>query len=501
MTTKVEEKSRLNDRDFINKSFDKNKEKNKKRQKSRERYRINKRNKSNDYKDKEKVKIFFAKQKNASKSQQNSDIENYHHFENVEYFNSNQKKSNFENAYVNISMILNVLCRTCKSSFSFNNAFHSHLRRNKNCAFRLKFINISNDESDLTKISSDQSIYLQSFKDNKTIISIIQFKVDFNQDIDTEYEFKSWQFVTTELSLNLNAISTSDCVNSKTEITLSDIDFFKKQTKNLVFIRIMIISITIRGLETNKHITDRYAMISMYFKEKDKQGNEIRAVITRKIHLINDLKANILLENDVLDSELFDIFMSKSTAYIESCDVTISILITNQRSFKTKSVHSTKIKIIASNSEQLIFIHKIFASDRNYLFESSQTANVSVYAHMLDNDINSILIRNNCDRSIKISRNFKLSMLSESYYINAFQIDTNMSELALKTFKFEHKISWFKKIFVVVTAYAANISQKSNDFHQIETLLINDIIIHNFSFQAVKVFINLLNEYHIIWTD
>ena len=265
----------------------------------------------------------------------------------------------------------------------------------------------------------------------------------------------------------------------------------------------MIISITIRELDANKHITDRYAMISMYFKEKDKQDNDVRTVIIKKVHLMNDLKVNILIENEILDSELFDIFMSKSTTYIESCDVTISILITNQRSFKTKSVHSTRIKIIASNSEQLILIHKIFAFDRNYLFESSQTANVSVYAHMLDNDINSILIRNNCDKSIKIPRNFKLNMLSESYYINVFQIDANMFELALKTFKFEHKTSWFKKIFVVATAYAANvfnITQKSS-FHQIEISLINDIIIHNSSFQAVKIFIDLLNEYHDIWTD
>lgn len=81
-------------------------------------------------------------------------------------------------------------------------------------------------------------------------------------------------------------------------------------------------------------------------------------MITRKIHLIEDFKINILLENNVLESELFDIFMSLEIAYIESCDVTISIKIFSQRTFQSKLIHFTKFKTISLYFERLISIHK-----------------------------------------------------------------------------------------------------------------------------------------------
>ena len=187
MTTKVENKSRSNDRDFINKSFDKNKEKNKERRKSRKRFKIDSKwqNKSNDYKNKEKVKIFFAKQKNTSESQQNNDLKNYHHSENFEYFNSNHdenQKLYFENVYANIAMTFNVSCRICNENFTFNNAFHKHLRHDCHSKFNIEF--------KLEKISSERFVYLQNV--NRTVsFSIIQSKIDLNQNIDIEYEFKN----------------------------------------------------------------------------------------------------------------------------------------------------------------------------------------------------------------------------------------------------------------------------------------------------------------------
>lgn len=91
----------------------------------------------------------------------------------------------------------------------------------------------------------------------------------------------------------------------------------------------MTTSITVRDFETSKHLTDRYAIISIYFKNKNKFDKNVRIMIIKEIHLINDLKINILLENYILNSKLFDISMLTATAYIENCNVTISIKIIN----------------------------------------------------------------------------------------------------------------------------------------------------------------------------
>lgn len=94
---------------------------------------------------------------------------------------------------------------------------------------------------------------------------------------------------------------------------------------NRISIRIMTTFITIRDFKTNKHLIDQYAIISMYFKNKDNLDKEIRIMIIKKIHLINNLKINILLKNDILSSKLIDISMLTTTIYIESCNMTISI--------------------------------------------------------------------------------------------------------------------------------------------------------------------------------
>lgn len=134
------------------------------------------------------------------------------------------------------------------------------------------------------------------------------------------------------MNLFENAISTSEYVNLKVDKTLTNIKFVKTQTKNRIYVRIMTTFIINRDLETNKHSTDQYAILSI-FKKKDKLDNDLSTMIIKEVHLINDLKVNILLENNILSFEVFDISISTNTTNIESCDVTISIKIINQRSF------------------------------------------------------------------------------------------------------------------------------------------------------------------------
>lgn len=99
---------------------------------------------------------------------------------------------------------------------------------------------------------------------------------------------------------------------------------------------------------------------------------------------MNELKTNILIDNDILNSELFDISMFNSTAYIESCEIIVSIIITINRIIQIKFIHFTKISLISSYFERLIFMYRIFVLDRDYLFESIDLTNFFIYAHMIN---------------------------------------------------------------------------------------------------------------------
>ena len=112
--------------------------------------------------------------------------------------------------------------------------------------------------------------------------------------------------------------------------------------------------------------------------------------------------------------------MFKSTIYIENCEVIIFIMITINRIIQTKFMHFTKVNLISSYFEKWIFIHRIFVSDCDHLFESIDLINFFIYAHLINIQTNFILIRNNCDKTFKIFRNFKLDKIIKSEYINAF---------------------------------------------------------------------------------
>lgn len=172
----------------------------------------------------------------------------------------------------------------------------------------------------------------------------------------------------------------------------------------------------------------------MYFNEKNASDDTMRAMITREVHLINEFKVNILIDNNILNSKLFDISMSNKTRHTESCDIIISIIIVNH-CFQLKLIHSVKINLISLHSGKLIFIHKISVQNRDYFFESVNLVNIFIYAYLINIKINFILIRNDDNKVLRIFRNFKLNKIIEFEYVNAFQIDAIIADLTMRVLK------------------------------------------------------------------
>ena len=218
-------------------------------------------------------------------------------------------------------------------------------------------------------------------------------------------------------------------------------------------------------------------------------------MIIREIHLMNELKINILIDNDIFDSKLFDISMFNKSTYIKNCEITISITIASHR-YQTKLIHCIKIELISAHTEKLISIHKIFLANQNYFFESANSINFFIYAHLIDIKTNFILIRNDNNKAFRILKNFKLSKIVESEYVNAFQVDTTVSEFAIKSSKSDHQSIWFNKMLAAI-ANAHTIIV----FDSTETILFNEITVHISSIQTINAFTNLINNYSTIWTD
>ena len=210
-------------------------------------------------------------------------------------------------------------------------------------------------------------------------------------------------------------------------------------------------------------------------------------------------------------------------------------------------------------------MHYITVSfDRDYLFESNEF-NLSFYAHLINFNFKHIVVRNENNHAIHISRNCRVDHMIEINFINVFQIhvdDVNqIVDLILRRSIQTHKINWFKKIiaaiyvainmivdivettFIIVASTSKvfhnfTLSQReifiqlnvqfssicysdfqslifANDTSKISNLssnlkfekfvakiiFENDVIIHRFNKNAVKTFTDLIIEYLDLWKN
>ena len=156
---------------------------------------------------------------------------------------------------------------------------------------------------------------------------------------------------------------------------------------------------------------------------------------------MNNLKANMLIDNDIIDSEQFIIDMKIKQITIENIDVSISIEVRSAKTSLQRLIHLKKIVIISSHIEMTISVHNVNLSvSRDFLFES-ENSKLVMYVHLIDVSTTAILIRNDKNISIKISRNYRLDRVSELDFSNVFHIDNSndVRHLAIKKSKTSHR--------------------------------------------------------------
>ena len=82
-----------------------------------------------------------------------------------------------------------------------------------------------------------------------------------------------------------------------------------------------------------------------------------------------------------------------------------------------------------------IFISLSLSNDRNYLFEFIKQFNVIFFAHIMNNRIITVLIKNDFDYQIEIFRKFKLEIIIKLDYENCFEINLNHEYASTNSFK------------------------------------------------------------------
>lgn len=249
--------------------------------------------------------------------------------------------------------------------------------------------------------ASKESVFIKA-KTEK----VIKSSANSASEVDIGHAFRQYHYAITKIMLMLKMNPESGCLDSGCSVTLMDRAYLARAHPGLT-IRSMVSPITVRGLGANRHQTSKYVITSLYFP-----GEDIIAMTSpRKIHIVDDLKANILVEMDVMMPEQIDVLASQSKASINSCQMSVSIEVrTRGGRAVTHPMHVKKSITIASHSQIQILMHHISLSDRVFFFESEEI-DLTLYAHLVDSFITAILASNNSNQAIKMSRNLRLGTI------------------------------------------------------------------------------------------
>ena len=138
----------------------------------------------------------------------------------------------------------------------------------------------------------------------------------------------------------------------------------------------------------------------MIFTEKNDKKNDVRVMFRREIHIMNNLKINILMKNEIMNFKRIFIDFGKNTTRINNCSVIVFIEIHTFNKIVFKSIHLRKRTTIFLRSKISISMHHFNVLNRDFLFEFDEILYITVYVHIINIIINAMILRNNFNKSI-----------------------------------------------------------------------------------------------------
>ena len=246
------------------------------------------------------------------------------------------------------------------------------------------------------------------------------------------------------------------CFDIDAESFFDDRKFIAKQISNYVdrIVRkpkvLKINDIEFTTITINECISIDFSVSS---KVNDKS---VTTCFIRYVYLMNDLKINILLDNDILKSKNIVFHVKKEKLTINSCeDFFASLNVITKNDVRVKRTIRAQVNVT-------IFAHSCFVisiklrefklSNRDMLFNSNHIKRFDkkneVFVHLVNFNFFFVQTRNTIDQSIVITRSERLNTLNKCEENGCYLADSKVRHLTVEL--------WIKKTLKLnVTALAA----------------------------------------------
>ena len=360
-------------------------------------------------------------------------------------------------------------CSHCNSIFVSRNQLFKHLRNacwfsdtSEHVDHAISVIKLSSivliSQRNSNAKTSHEKIYELSHVFSSVNRRVIQFIVR-SDETNSDYAFREYQYDQVTVRLDNNIESIKICIDIDCSVIMIDRKFLTQLLSN-VFVQKLASSIFMRDVSDKIVKSDEFMLVSMTFDEVLKSKHAIIDVIEVEMHLIDDFAINMLLANDVIYSQDIKIDFEKRRLTIIKCEsLRVSIEVLNRiTSHIKRTIRFRQTYILQSDdfTKILVTYHDSLSDDRDFLFEFHCQYDLEydddVYAHIVNNNLFKMLVRNVTSQSITLAKRARLDMSTEYNQTECYLI---MSEKSYKTVNdWMNERSWKKQLIVSFVTFA-----------------------------------------------
>ena len=324
--------------------------------------------------------------------------------------------------------------RKCKTGFKSNNLLHAHLKA-KACPRK------ENRDKELSAIKEQPAMEPKAPPEltatKPEVLPALHSKLVISSSTPTMsngMSFRSWCYLTGRLALSLEGARDTGCLDTGCPITIIDRIFLRDRLSDYQ-VKTHDSPITLRGIGPNFHSTDEWTTISFYMDGTTNKGNPATIKITRDFHIVDNLKANVLIGMDVLCPEKAIIDLPAGRIHFGSCEnVAVPVECTPRDNVRVRRiVRADSAQEIPPRSTAPVAIRVKGNSplpDRDFFFEPHLEG---VYAHFMDSKVDFVNVRNDKEVPLRISRRQRIGTILEYEAGESYPVEVDNHSLAAKS--------------------------------------------------------------------
>lgn len=328
--------------------------------------------------------------------------------------------------------------------------------------------------------------------------------------------FKSWRYSTVKASIGKPDSLHDICADSGCGASLVDREFLAREVPDFAKrVKQIADPVKVKGIGGSQLETKDYLPIEFQLPGTLPSGSPAVACFTRHAFIVDSLRAQVLLGNNILGPEKMVLDLGRRTIKVGSYqDLTTELNIVNRGTPVKRAVRADKLVTVPANSVCAIPFRLRGQSDlpteRDFMFLPSGPVTKQlgpeggIFSHIVDAHTGVVQARNTTSQDVVIPRNMKLGFIQEyeedgCYF--ASQDDAHLAVNSGSSTPAKKSANWVKKAMTVgVAAMAAFQGVFKSPSPATEAVLPSGIIVYGDNATQAEL-AKVADSYPKLWHD